>query len=97
MSEAVLISRLVAIVERLNSQGDSWRYSLPDLARIAVRRWESFSRRNKKPERANLHDRVRDLANGLQAHFEPNVPRTHPSDWRALAGALADALTCGNS
>jgi hypothetical protein len=36
--------------------------------------------------------RVLDLARGLQAHFEPDIPYTHPSDWRALAKSLAEVL-----
>jgi hypothetical protein len=87
-----LIRDLAAVVERLNAAGDSWRWPAVEIADIAVRRWASYARRHKKAKRVTTEGRVLDLAKGLQAHFEPDMPYTHPSDWRALAQALAQEL-----
>jgi hypothetical protein len=92
MSRQALIPNLVAVVERLNAAGASWGWPGVDIARIAVRRWDSYSRRHNKVKHVTDDARVADLAKGLQAHFEPDIPYTHPSDWRALATALAEAL-----
>ena len=92
MSREALIPNLVAVVERLNAAGDSWGWPAVEMARIAIRRWDSYSRRHNKAKRLTNDDRVLDLAKGLQAHFEPDIPYTHPSDWRALAEALAEVL-----
>jgi hypothetical protein len=92
MFQEALISKLVAVVERLNASGDSWRSWAVEIARIAIRRWDSYSRRHSKAKRVTKDERVLDLAKGLQAHFEPDIPYTHPSDWRALATSLAQVL-----
>jgi hypothetical protein len=95
MSHEVLISDLVAAVERLNASGDSWGWWGAEIARVAVRRWGSYARRHSKAKRVTDDERILDLAKGLQAHFEPDIPYTHRSDWRALAAALAQVLRVG--
>lgn len=83
-------AELARAVERLRAEGASW-WAGDVVAPIAYRRWTSFARRN-KANHPNREQRVRDLAKGLQAHFEPDVPYTHPGDWQALAEALAAVL-----
>ena len=92
MSEESLISNLVGAVERLNAAGDCWGWSHVEIAKLAIRRWATFDRRHPKAKQITNADRVLDLAKGLQSHFEPEIPYTHPSDWRALATALSDAM-----
>ena len=92
MSREDVNSKLMAVVERLNAAGDSWRWSGVEIASVAVRRWDSYARRHKKAKRVTAETRILDLAKGLQAHFEPDIPYTHPSDWHALANALAQEL-----
>lgn len=62
-----------------------------EMAPVAYRRWTSYSRRHKTKE-PTTDDRINDLAKGLQAHFEPDVPYTHKSEWVHLAGVLAKLL-----
>ena len=62
-----------------------------EMAPIARRRWFSFARRH-KTKQPTREDRVLDLAKGLQAHFEPDVPYTHWSEWLHLANVLAAVL-----
>ena len=78
--------RLAEAVERLRAEGDSW-WSGTEIARIAFRRLSTFSRRHNAGHVTN-EDRIRDLVRGLQSHFEPGVPYTHPTDWRCLAEEL---------
>jgi hypothetical protein len=92
MFEEALIDNMVAAIERLKTIGDSWGWPSIEIAHIAFRRWESYSRRHKKAHRATNDERILDLAKGLQAHFEPNIPYTHPTEWRTLATVLAEEL-----
>src|SRR5260370_29607299 len=92
MSHETLISNLVNAIERLNAADDSWGWPGEQIARIAIRRWDSYSRRHSKTKRVTDGERVLDLAKGLQAHFEPDIPYTPKSDWRALAEALVQVL-----
>jgi hypothetical protein len=97
MLDETLIPRLVAVVARLNAAGDNWGSLGEEIARTAIRRWSSYDRRHKKAKRVTDDARVLDLVKGLQAHFEPDIPYTHPTDWRALAEALAEALRQSHS
>jgi hypothetical protein len=92
MASATRIASLVSVIESLNAAGDSWGWPAEGIARIAIRRWGSYVRRHPKSQQIQYEMRVSDLAKGLQAHFEPDIPYTHSADWRALAGALADVL-----
>jgi hypothetical protein len=96
MEHEDLIEKLVAVVERLNAAGDSWEWPCVEIARVSVRRWSSYGRRHKKANHVTIDEYVLDLAKGLQAHFEPDIPYTHTSDWRVLSEALAQELK-GNS
>jgi hypothetical protein len=62
-----------------------------EMVKVAVRRWRSFSRRSRHPERATHAERVEDLAKGLRDHFEIEPTMTGPlmTDYRYLAAKLA--------
>ena len=81
---------LARAVEQLRAEGDSWWRGV-EIAPIAYRRWSTFSRRCKS-KHPTEQDRISDLVKGLQAHFEPDVPYTHPNDWRHLGEILANVL-----
>jgi hypothetical protein len=81
---------LAAIVDAESASGIRW-WPGAEMAPIAVRRWFSFERRH-KTKSAEVEDRVRDLAKGLQAHFEPETPYTALGEWLHLAGKLASVL-----
>ena len=61
---------------------------------VAIRRWRSFSRRSRHPERATHAERVEDLAKGLRDRFEITPALTGPlmEDYRHLAAELAAVL-----
>lgn len=92
MSNEVLIANLIHVIQRLNAKGASWNWSGTEMAVCAIRRWRSYARRHPKAKHPTNEQRVSDLAKGLQAHFEPDIPYTHPAEWRALAEALTVAL-----
>lgn len=92
MSNEVLMASLVKVIEGLNATGAHWGWPGTEIAGIAIRRWDTFSRRHPKTKHATIDQRVLDLAEGLQAHFEPDIPYTHPTDWRDLAESLSQAL-----
>ena len=95
MSQQMLITNLVDGIERIKATEDPWAWPSEEIARIAMRRWASYSRRHPKAKRVTDDERVLDLAKGLAAHFEPDIPYTPLSDWRALAKALAEVLSVG--
>jgi hypothetical protein len=65
-----------------------------EMVKVAMRRWRSFSRRSRHPERATHAERVEDLAKGLRDHFEVEPPLTGPlmTDYRYLAAKLSVVL-----
>lgn len=65
-----------------------------EMVEVAIRRWRSFSRRCRHPERAAHAERVEDLAKGLRDRFEFTPTLTGPlmEDYRHLAGKLAAVL-----
>jgi hypothetical protein len=87
MSREAIEQALAEAVEECRSQGDSW-WPGEQVAPIAYRRWTTIGRRT-KAKQVTREDRVRDLVKGLQSHFEPDIPYTHPNDWVGLAEALA--------
>ncbi len=66
------------------------------MAPIAFRRWSSFARRHKTKSPA-IKERELDLAKGLQAHFEPDVPYTAMAEWLHLAKVLGSVFASVNS
>ena len=60
-------------------------------ADLAMRRWDSWSRRNSRPP--SHADRVEDLAKGPRDRFETDPRLTGPlmEDYRHLAGQIAAA------
>jgi hypothetical protein len=82
---------LAALIDAESAKNGIRWWPGADMAPIAVRRWFSFERRHKTKSPA-LEDRVRDLAKGLQAHYEPETPYTAWSEWLHLARKLASVL-----
>jgi hypothetical protein len=82
---------LAATIDAESADGVRW-WAGAEMAPIAVRRWFSFERRHKQKS-PTADDRVRDLAKGLQAHFEPETPFTAWAEWLHLAGKLAGVLS----
>lgn len=87
-----ILAALAAVVDEISASGEGLRWWPGEkVAPIAYRRWRSYHRRNKS--RATTREqRIVDLIKGLQAHFEPDVPYTHVTDWRSLAEPLATVL-----
>ena len=64
-----------------------------EMADIALRRWRTFDRRNKK-KRSSRADRMEDLAKGLRDAGDMDRHLVGPlmEDYRYLAGELASVL-----
>jgi len=88
------LAALAAIVDAESTGGLRW-WPGSEMAPVALRRWLSFERRN-KAKHPSIADRIRDLAKGLQAHFEPDTPYTAWSEWLHLADKLAAELTAAH-
>jgi hypothetical protein len=86
MTRSDVEPKLAAAIDAESETGIRWWPGI-EMAPIAVRRWISFNRRN-KTKRPTIEDRVLDLARGLQAHFEPDIPYTPLSEWLHLARIL---------
>ena len=91
MTRSEVVTALVAAIDAESAVGLRWGFG-GEIAPIAFRRWSSFTRRHKKAKRPTPEDQVLDLAKGLQAHFEPDIPYTPLSEWLHLARILADVL-----
>jgi hypothetical protein len=81
-----------AIVAELMTVPTYWGRVKEDLARVALRRWQTYRRRHPKARQITHEDRVIDLAKAVQRHIDPTGVLDHPSDVRAVAAALAEAL-----
>ena len=92
MSREELERALAAAIDAESRRGIRW-WSGEDMAPIAVRRWSSYFRRHPKVKHPTEEDRALDLAKGLQAHFEPDIPYTPKSEWLHLAKILQAILT----
>ena len=90
-----LEAALAAVIDTESDRGIRW-WPGSRMAPIALRRWGTFSRRHRRMKTPTIEDRVIDLSKGLQAHFEPDVPHTHPNEWLHLAQKLADVLFNSN-
>jgi hypothetical protein len=94
-----LLERVLEVVEAGHQSGSPVaghdHASRQQTANVAVRRWHSFSRRSRHPERATHAERVEDLAKGLRDHFEPDPALTGAlmTDYRHLAARLAAVLS----
>jgi len=98
-AEIKLADRLLAVAEAEHLSGnpvaghdDAARL---EIVKIAMRRWRSYYRRFRQPERATDAGRVEDLAKGLRDRFEISPELTGPLmvDYRDLAARLAAVLT----
>lgn len=87
MTRPEVEAALAAAIDAESAVGARW-WPGREMAPIAFRRWSSFARRN-RAKHPTLEDRILDLAKGLQAHYEPDVPYTHPDEWLYLARILA--------
>jgi hypothetical protein len=67
MSEVEIEKELIEAIDFDRSRCPWWPSE--EMARIAVRRWNSFYRRN-KIKRPTTDQKALDLAKGLQAHFD---------------------------
>lgn len=81
---------LAAAIDAESRVGIRW-WPGTEMEPVAVRRWASFSRRH-KTKLPTVEDRVLDLAKGLQAHYEPDVPYTPLSEWFHLARTLGQVF-----
>ena len=82
---------LAAAIDAESGRGSTWWPGV-EMAPIAWRRWSSFARRHLKSKNSTNEDRALDLAKGLQAHFESEIPYTPLSEWLHLAGILVRVL-----
>jgi hypothetical protein len=94
MARVDVESALAAAIDAESQVGIRW-WPGAGMAPVAFRRWSSFARRHPKTKRLTTDDRVLDLAKGLQAHFEPDIPYTPLTEWVHLAGILARVLASG--
>lgn len=98
MSSEQLSDRLMVAVEQAQTAGSPVvGAALADRERIvqaALRRWNSFPRRNKKVGGDLLERRIEDLAKGLCDQFErqPSLVGPLMTDYRWLARRLAEVL-----
>jgi hypothetical protein len=90
MTRSEVETALAAAIDAESAVGIPWGPGR-EMAPIAFRRWSSFARRH-KTKRATTEDRILDLAKGLQAHFEPDIPYTPLSEWLHLARILAEVF-----
>lgn len=91
MARSDVEKALAAEIDKESALGTRW-WPGTEMAPIAFRRWISFARRH-KTKRPTTEDRALDLAKGMQAHFEPDIPYTSTSEWLHLARALAIVFT----
>ncbi len=95
MNDVAVISRLVMAIQCAWGEGcpvaAATRVDQEQKAHVALRRWNSFARRNKK---GSLEQQVEDLAKGLRDAYEANRELVGPlmTDYRYLASVLAEIL-----
>jgi hypothetical protein len=65
------------------------------IVQTALRRWNTFARRNRKPGGDPMERRIEDLAKGLRERVDqrPNLTGPLMSDYRWLARKLAEIIT----
>jgi hypothetical protein len=90
MNRAEVEAALAAAVEAESEVGIRWWPGV-QMAPVAYRRWRSYPRRCQS-RRPTPEHRIADLAKGLQAHFEPDVPYTAQAEWLHLARRLAEVF-----
>jgi hypothetical protein len=97
MTRSEIETALAAAIDAESLVGIRW-WPGREMAPIAFRRWSSFDRRWRAVKRRHrtrtptFDDRVIDMAKGLQAHFEPEIPYTEFGEFVHLAGLLIKAL-----
>lgn len=91
MAQREIEHALATVIDAESQVGIRW-WPRSDMAPVALRRWSSFTRRHPKVKNPATEMRVLDLAKGLQAHFERDIPYTPLSEWLHLAGTLSTVL-----
>lgn len=87
--DEVLIERIVQAVNDKRITGIGWGKYAYDIARISIRRWRSFARRNKS-HHPTRKDRIDDIAKGLKNEMDKMFSNSqHETDywWAAYAAA----------
>lgn len=95
--EQTMVS-IIAIVENQVAGGAHWGSSGSEIAKVAVKRWKTYSKRHPKTKRVQEWERVADLVKGFQAHFEAREKPWNiaPSEWKWLAESLVPILAANN-
>ena len=90
MTRSEVETALAAAIDAESLVGARWWLGR-DMAPIAFRRYSTFERRWRSYKRRHrtktptFEDRVIDLAKGLQAHFEPEIPYSDFGEFVYLA------------
>ncbi len=81
------------VLMRAHADGCPVAHPSEEVARIAVRRWDSFA--NRRVKESNRAGRIDDLTQGLIAYLEANPRLVDPlkADYEYLATLIVDALT----
>ena len=91
MNEDIL-AQLIKCISRLKEEGSPIvsGYSQEHIAKLALRRWNSFERRNKS-KRASIEQKIEDLAKGLRNSLEEEPALAGPlvEDYRYLAAQIS--------
>jgi hypothetical protein len=92
---AETLARVIAAIARASNEGCPVASRPEEIAPVAIRRWDSSSRRGLKP--SDRKGRIRDLAKGLVAYFdfEPTLVGPLQKDYEYLAACVAEALEPG--
>ncbi len=99
MTDRHLLESLVTVLEQERGADYPERlHTNKEIARVALRRWLSFDRRN-KVKQPTMEHRIIDLAKGIGSYIERDwqPPMAPASEYRNLAGALAEVLEPGAS
>ena len=97
MTRSEIEAALAAAIDAESLVGIRW-WPGREMAPIAFRRRSSFERRWRGDKRRHrtkiptLEDRAIDLAKGLQAHFEPEIPYTEFGEFVHLARILLNVF-----
>ena len=86
------IAEVVAAIAQVWEEGCPVAQHAEQLAPVAIRRWNSSERRGVKA--TDVDARIRDLAKGLAAHFEPDPKLVGPlmRDYELVAKRVAAVL-----